>query len=114
MFCPQCHAEYREGFVECADCHIPLVDRLPDAPAEAGEGDLDALILTGFAAAAAAAHAAFAWQRVYCGKPEYLSLPWTKMQGHARKAGISSVGGACACRAKGKPRPARFCRAWKK
>jgi hypothetical protein len=49
MFCPQCHAEYREGFVECADCHIPLVDRLPDAPAEAGEGDLDALILTGFA-----------------------------------------------------------------
>jgi hypothetical protein len=49
VFCPQCHAEYREGFVECSDCHIRLVDRLPDAPVEAGEGDLDALILTGFA-----------------------------------------------------------------
>jgi hypothetical protein len=48
MFCPQCRAEYREGFVACSDCHIPLVDRLLDAHAEADEGDLDALILTGF------------------------------------------------------------------
>jgi putative signal transducing protein len=29
MFCPQCRAEYREGFVECSDCHLPLVAQLP-------------------------------------------------------------------------------------
>src|SRR5262245_56520608 len=29
MFCPQCRAEYREGFVKCSDCDIPLVDQLP-------------------------------------------------------------------------------------
>jgi len=29
MFCPRCGAEYRPGFTECADCLVPLVDRLP-------------------------------------------------------------------------------------
>src|SRR5262245_8426739 len=29
MFCPQCRAEYREGFYKCSDCDIPLVDQLP-------------------------------------------------------------------------------------
>jgi len=29
MFCPQCKAEYREGFFTCADCSIPLVSELP-------------------------------------------------------------------------------------
>lgn len=24
MYCPQCGVEYREGFTECADCHVPL------------------------------------------------------------------------------------------
>jgi hypothetical protein len=24
MICPNCKAEYREGFTECADCKIPL------------------------------------------------------------------------------------------
>jgi len=28
MFCPQCKGEYQEGFTECADCKIPLVDDL--------------------------------------------------------------------------------------
>ena len=28
MFCPQCRAEYREGFFRCTDCDIPLVDQL--------------------------------------------------------------------------------------
>ena len=32
MFCPQCHAEYREGFNECADCHVALVAALPSLP----------------------------------------------------------------------------------
>jgi len=31
MFCPECRAEYREGFEACADCGIPLVDSLPAA-----------------------------------------------------------------------------------
>jgi hypothetical protein len=24
MYCPQCRVEYRDGFTECSDCHIPL------------------------------------------------------------------------------------------
>jgi hypothetical protein len=24
MYCPQCRVEYRDGFIECSDCHIPL------------------------------------------------------------------------------------------
>jgi hypothetical protein len=30
MYCPVCKAEYREGFTECADCHVMLVLRLPE------------------------------------------------------------------------------------
>ncbi len=26
MYCPKCHAEYREGFTRCADCQVDLVD----------------------------------------------------------------------------------------
>jgi hypothetical protein len=25
MYCPQCRVEYREGFTECSDCHVPLL-----------------------------------------------------------------------------------------
>jgi len=32
MFCPNCRCEYRAGYAECADCHIPLVEELPPAP----------------------------------------------------------------------------------
>jgi hypothetical protein len=32
MFCPQCRAEYRPGFLKCSDCDIPLVDELPADP----------------------------------------------------------------------------------
>src|SRR5437762_12754820 len=28
MFCPQCKAEYRVGFVRCSDCDVELVDHL--------------------------------------------------------------------------------------
>jgi len=51
MFCPQCCVEYRDGFVECADCHVPLTAQLPppetSAEGHEGEGDLDVLIRTG-------------------------------------------------------------------
>ena len=30
MVCPQCRARFREGVVECSECHIALVDRLDD------------------------------------------------------------------------------------
>jgi len=29
-FCPSCAAEYRKGIAECADCHVALVDELPE------------------------------------------------------------------------------------
>jgi hypothetical protein len=43
MFCPRCRAEYREGFTQCADCLVPLVERLdePDEAAPAPSSDLE-------------------------------------------------------------------------
>jgi hypothetical protein len=35
MICPRCKAEYVDGITFCADCGIPLVDRLPDEPKKA-------------------------------------------------------------------------------
>jgi len=29
MICPQCHAEYRDGFTVCADCAVAPVAALP-------------------------------------------------------------------------------------
>lgn len=39
MFCPQCKAEYREGFTRCGDCEVDLVtsleeDRVQENPTE--------------------------------------------------------------------------------
>lgn len=38
MYCPKCHAEYREGFTECSDCRVPLVAQKPQRP---GYSDLE-------------------------------------------------------------------------
>jgi hypothetical protein len=38
MFCPECKAEYREGYSRCADCEVDLVAALPQEP-EYGEHD---------------------------------------------------------------------------
>ncbi|MCX5801305.1 MAG: DUF2007 domain-containing protein [Candidatus Eisenbacteria bacterium] len=32
MFCPECRAEYREGFLRCTDCDVDLVAELPPEP----------------------------------------------------------------------------------
>ena len=29
MYCPKCRSEFREGFFECSDCSVPLVEDLP-------------------------------------------------------------------------------------
>ena len=29
-FCPECHAEYRQGFDRCASCDVGLVEQLPE------------------------------------------------------------------------------------
>lgn len=29
MFCPECRAEYRQGFTRCSDCDVDLVPSLP-------------------------------------------------------------------------------------
>ncbi|MEO8276709.1 MAG: hypothetical protein ABI639_10850 [Thermoanaerobaculia bacterium] len=39
MICPNCHAEYRDGFTRCADCEVALVDDLANVPAAASSPD---------------------------------------------------------------------------
>lgn len=34
MFCPECKAEYREGFSKCSDCNVGLVEQLPPVQEE--------------------------------------------------------------------------------
>jgi hypothetical protein len=41
MHCPQCLTEYRDGFSECSDCHVPLAQGPPPSvPAEGHAVDL--------------------------------------------------------------------------
>jgi len=39
MICPNCKAEYREGYTVCTDCQVPLVEGLPSD--EQPEPDLE-------------------------------------------------------------------------
>lgn len=39
MLCPQCNTEYREGFTQCADCDVPLIEAT--AEEEGGEPDVE-------------------------------------------------------------------------
>lgn len=42
-FCPECHAEYREGFTRCASCDVELVAELPTGLDLSAEGVAEAL-----------------------------------------------------------------------
>jgi hypothetical protein len=47
MHCPQCLTEYRDGFSECSDCHVPLAPGLPpNPPAEPHAVDLVTVLET--------------------------------------------------------------------
>jgi hypothetical protein len=41
MFCPECKAEYRQGFTHCVDCDVDLVYELPLEPTGRPTGELD-------------------------------------------------------------------------
>ncbi len=45
MFCPQCRAEFRDGFDRCNECDLPLVESLPPIP-EVGDEPLEAVFTT--------------------------------------------------------------------
>jgi hypothetical protein len=45
VYCPQCKLEYREGFTECSDCHVPLVTGTPPDPHSEFDPDLDVVDL---------------------------------------------------------------------
>ncbi|MDP2605704.1 MAG: DUF2007 domain-containing protein [Deltaproteobacteria bacterium] len=46
MYCPKCKGEYREGFTQCADCQIPLVDELPQSESDDAPIDLVEVLST--------------------------------------------------------------------
>ncbi len=78
MICPNCHAEYREGFTTCADCEVPLVETLEaaglDAPAEGGQDapDLADGFAGGFGAGAGAGGVGDLVPLAELGSPEML------------------------------------------
>ena len=45
MFCPKCHAEYRDGFTTCDECTVELVESLPSPP-EVDFADYEELLAT--------------------------------------------------------------------
>jgi hypothetical protein len=45
VYCPQCGTEYREGFTECSDCRIPLVDGPPPQESTEFDPDMDLVVV---------------------------------------------------------------------
>ncbi|RPJ60266.1 MAG: hypothetical protein EHM23_11015 [Acidobacteria bacterium] len=47
MICPNCKAEYREGYTVCSDCEVPLVERLQEDEQPEPEMELVTVFDTG-------------------------------------------------------------------
>jgi hypothetical protein len=47
MYCPECGGEYREGFFQCADCDVALVETAPMQQEPAPVQDLVTVLETG-------------------------------------------------------------------
>jgi hypothetical protein len=45
MYCPQCRTEFRDGFTECSDCHVPLVAGTPPPEIDPFDPGLDLVVL---------------------------------------------------------------------
>jgi hypothetical protein len=45
MYCRQCGVEYREGFTECSDCHLPLEAGSPPDPNAQADPSLDLVVV---------------------------------------------------------------------
>src|SRR5215475_13286722 len=37
MYCPECRAEFRPGFIRCSDCDVDLVEELPEGESSSGK-----------------------------------------------------------------------------
>ncbi len=44
MFCPECKAEYRDGFTTCSDCDVELVDALVEPEPEPADADSEEIL----------------------------------------------------------------------
>jgi len=45
VYCPQCQVEYRAGFTECSDCHVPLLPGPPPAEPDPFNPTLDLVVV---------------------------------------------------------------------
>jgi len=46
VYCPECEVEYRDGFTECSDCHVPLLAGTPPPePADSFDPTLDLVVV---------------------------------------------------------------------
>jgi Putative prokaryotic signal transducing protein len=45
VYCPQCLVEYREGFTQCSDCGVPLLEGAPPEPDPHFDPSLDLVVV---------------------------------------------------------------------
>ncbi|MGA3097219.1 MAG: DUF2007 domain-containing protein [Bryobacteraceae bacterium] len=45
MYCPQCGVEFRDGFTECSDCHVPLSAGTPPPELDSFDPTLDLVVV---------------------------------------------------------------------